>query len=82
MRPDKKLFPLLIAFIVPPLLNSGNGHSLLLLGTLPPYRASQNPSGRVSIEIRGLASDLRDTPTAQILIERRGASEHVLHGRW
>ena len=58
-----------------------NPHSLLLSGTRAPYRASQNPRGRRSIESRGLASDERDTPAAQILIERRGISEHVAHVR-
>ena len=53
----------------------------MLLGTRPPYRASQNPRGRSGIEISGLSSDVRDTPAAQILIERVGAGEHAVHVR-
>ena len=54
-------------------------HSLPLRGTRPPYRAIQNPRGRRCIETIGRASDERDTPAAQILIERRGVVEHVAH---
>ena len=55
---------------------------MLLRGTRPPYRASQNPSGRPRIEIiHVLASDERHTPAAQILIERRGLPEHGCHVR-
>ena len=50
-------------------------YSLLLSGTRPPYRAIQNPSGRPRIEITGLGDDERDTPAAQVLIERRGVPE-------
>ena len=56
-----------------------NPPAVLLLGTRPPYRASQNPRGRRSIETTGRASDERDTPAAQILIERGGDVEHVAH---
>ena len=49
--------------------------------TRPPYRASQSPRGRSGIEITGLASDIRHTPAAQILIERGGVAEHVAHVR-
>ena len=54
---------------------------MLLRGTRAPYRTIQNPRGRRSIEIRGLASDERDTPAAQILIEGGGVVEHELHVR-
>ena len=53
--------------------------AVLLLGTRPPYRASQSPRIRRIIETTGLASDVRDTPAAQILIERRGVLEHGVH---
>jgi len=53
----------------------------VLLGTRPPYRPSQNPRGRSTIETTGLARDERDTPAAHILIERRGVSEHSAHVR-
>ena len=53
----------------------------VLLGTRPPYRARQNPSICRKIEPKGLASDERHTPAAQILIEPRGSGEHVPHAR-
>ncbi len=52
-----------------------------LRGTRPPYRTIQNPSGRPRIEVSGHASEVRNTPAAQILIERRGSVEHVFHPR-
>ena len=54
---------------------------MLLRGTRPPYRTSQDPRGRLIIEITGRTSDERDTPAAQILIEPRGSGEHVPHAR-
>ena len=56
-------------------------HSLLLRGTRAPYRARQNPRARQIIENHRGASDVRDTPAAQILIERGGEVEHVPHVR-
>ena len=56
-------------------------YSLLLSGTRPPYRPIQNSRGCRSIEISGRASDERDTPAAQVLIERVGGVEHVAHVR-
>jgi len=50
-----------------------------LRGTRPPYRASQNPRGRPTIETIGRASDERHTPSAQVLIEHRGVVEHAVH---
>ena len=52
-----------------------------LRGTRTPCWAIQNPRARRSIETRGLASDERHTPAAQILIERVGVAEHAEHVR-
>ena len=59
----------------------GKVNSVLLLGTRPPYRASQNPRTRPRIEPIGRASDERHTPAAQVLIEHRSVSEHGIHVR-